>query len=62
MESAEYEFRQAEGDADMFLENIAIVFMSYDAFPIRDYVNHLVRQEKITPKMVAEETAWQFFP
>ena len=57
VESAEYEFRQAEGDADMFLENIAIVFMSYDAFPIREYVNHLIRQDKITAKAVAEETS-----
>lgn len=57
VESAEYEFRQAEGDADMFLENIAIVFMSYDAFPIREYVNHMIRQEKITAKAVAEETS-----
>lgn len=56
IESAEYEFRQADGDADMYLENIAIVYMSYDAFPIRDYVVHLIEQEKITAKEVAEET------
>lgn len=48
IESSEYEFRQAEGDADMYLENIAFVYMSYDAFPIRDYVIHLIEQEKIT--------------
>lgn len=30
IESAEYEFRQAEGDADIYLENIAFVYMSYD--------------------------------
>lgn len=57
VESAEYEFRQAQGDADMYLENIAIVFMSYDAFPIREYVNHLIRQEKITAKAVAEDSS-----
>ena len=56
IESAEYEFRQAENDADMYLENIAIVFMSYDAFPIRDYTNHLIETGKITAKAVAEET------
>lgn len=33
VESAEYEFREADGDADIYLENIAIAFMSYDAFP-----------------------------
>ena len=40
----------------MYLENIAIVFMSYDAFPIRDYVVHLVESGKITAKKVAENT------
>lgn len=33
IESAEYEYRQAEGDADIYLENIAFVYLSYDAFP-----------------------------
>lgn len=56
IESAEYEYRQADGDADVYLENIAFVYMSYDAFPIRDYVNHLIQQGKITAESVAEET------
>lgn len=56
IESAEYEFRQAENDADMSLENIAIVFMSYDAFPLRDYVNHLIKTGKITAKSIAENS------
>lgn len=56
IESAEYEYRQAEGDADMYLENIAFVYLSYDAFPIRDYVIHLIKQEKITAASVAERT------
>ncbi|MGN0341982.1 MAG: ABC transporter permease, partial [Roseburia sp.] len=56
IESPEYEYRQAEGDADIYLENIAFVYMSYDAFPIRDYVEHLIMQGKITVKKVAEET------
>ncbi|MCM1439282.1 MAG: ABC transporter permease [Roseburia sp.] len=54
IESAEYEFRQAENDADMYLENIAVVFLSYDAFPLRDYVDHLIETEKITAKAIAE--------
>lgn len=57
VESAEYEFRQADGDADMYLENIAIVFMSYDAFPIREYVTQLIEQEKITAESVLEHTS-----
>lgn len=56
IESAEYEFRQAENDADMYLENIAIVFMSYDAFPLREYADHLIETEKITAKSVAEKS------
>lgn len=54
VESAEYEFREADGDADVYLENIAIVYMSYDAFPIRDYINHMVDKisdEKLTKIM-----------
>lgn len=56
IESPEYEYRQAPGDADIFVENIAFVYMSYDAFPIRDYVEHLIKQEKITAKMIAENS------
>lgn len=56
IESAEYEYRQADGDADVYLDHIAFVYMSYDAFPIRDYVTHLIEQGKITAKKVAEET------
>lgn len=56
IESPEYEFRQAEGDADIYIENIAFVYMSYDAFPIRDYTAHLIKQGKITAKKLAEES------
>lgn len=52
VESAEYEFREADGDADVYLENIAIVYMSYDAFPIRDYINHMV--DKISDEKLAK--------
>ncbi|MCM1328264.1 MAG: ABC transporter permease [Ruminococcus sp.] len=57
VESAEYEYRQAENDADMFLENIAVVFMSYDGFPLREYVNHLIETGKITAESIAENTS-----
>ena len=32
------------------------IIMSYDAFPIRDYVTHLIESEKITARKVAENT------
>ncbi len=55
IESPEYEYRQAEGDADIFVENIAFVYMSYDAFPIREYVEHLIAQGKLSAQLVQEE-------
>lgn len=54
IESAEYEYRQADGDADVYLENIAFVYMSYEAFPVREYITHLIETEKITAESVAE--------
>ncbi|MCM1158807.1 MAG: ABC transporter permease [Bacteroidales bacterium] len=56
IESAEYEYRQAEGDADMYIENIAFVYLSYDAFPVREYVTHLIEQGKITAEDITENT------
>lgn len=56
IESAEYEYRQAEGDADGYLENIAFVYMSYDAFPIREYATHLIEQEKITAEDIVKNS------
>lgn len=52
IEAAEYEYRQAEGDSDVYIENIAFVYMSYDAFPTREYVNHLIDTGKLTVKKI----------
>ena len=57
IESAEYEFRQADSDADTNLANIAIVYMSYDGFPTRDYIIHLVNQGKINADVIAKNAA-----
>ncbi len=32
IEACEYEYRQADGDADVYIENIAFIYMSYDSF------------------------------
>ena len=49
IESAEYEYRQADGDADTYLENIReSVYMSMDGFPAEEYVQHLFTQGKIS--------------
>lgn len=55
IESAEYEYRQADGDADVYLQNIAIAYMSYNAFPVRDYINHMIEQEKITAQAIIDD-------
>lgn len=34
IESCEYEYRQADGDADVYIENIAFIYMSYDALDV----------------------------
>ncbi|MBQ9609188.1 MAG: ABC transporter permease [Lachnospiraceae bacterium] len=52
----EYEFTKAEKDADVNLKNLAYVYMSYDAFPFRDYINRLIETEKITAKSLAEDS------
>lgn len=57
IESAEYEYRQADGDTDIYLENIAFVYMSYDAFPIREYVSHLIEREEITAEDIVENSS-----
>ncbi|MGN1167111.1 MAG: ABC transporter permease [Lachnospiraceae bacterium] len=62
IESPEYEYRQAEGDADIYIENIAFVYMSYDAFPIRDYVEYLIAQGKINAKKVDDEKLAELMP
>lgn len=56
VESGEYEYRKADTDVDTDFKNIAFVFMSYKAFPVRDYVNHLIENGTISAKSVAEET------
>ncbi|MBQ8923832.1 MAG: ABC transporter permease [Lachnospiraceae bacterium] len=52
----EYEFTKADKDADINLKNLAYVYMSYDAFPFRDYVNRLIETEKISAKSLAEDS------
>lgn len=55
IESPEYEYRQADGDADVYIENIAFVYLSCGAFPVKDYLLHQIDREKITGETLAEE-------
>ena len=50
----EYEYSKAEKDADINLRNLAYVYMGYDAFPFRDYVNHNINTGKISVKTIME--------
>lgn len=56
VESPEYEFRINDKDTETDFKNIAFVFLPYEGFPVRDYVNHLIENGTITAKSVAEET------
>ncbi len=57
VEAAEYEFRQADGDADQFLDHIAFVYMSYEAFPAEEYMQHLIRNGKVSFDSMLEDLA-----
>ena len=47
--SPEYEYMCASTDADTNFANIGYVFMDFDGFPVREYVLHLIENDKITP-------------
>mgnify|MGYP000012536861 CR=1 FL=1 len=60
VESAEYEFRQADGDADVYLENIAVAYLSYHALDSLNLVftvpyTQLVIRTKDTGGLAHEE-------
>ena len=52
----EYEYMIAEGDVDTNFKNIGYVYMSYEAFPVREYVEHLIENGTISVETLIEET------
>lgn len=52
----EYEYTVADKDADTDFKNIGYVYMAYEAFPMREYVEHLIKKGIISAKMLVEET------
>ena len=50
----EYEYTKAEKDADINFRNLAYIYMGYDAFLFRDYVNHNIDTGKITVSTLTE--------
>lgn len=55
VESPEYEFRINDKDVETDFKTIAFVFMPYEGFPVRDYLNHLLENGTITAKYVVEK-------
>lgn len=54
VESPEYEYRISDEDTETNFKTISFVFMNYEAFPVRDYVKHLIENGTITAKALAE--------
>lgn len=52
----EYQRLQADKDVDIVLKNIAVIYMSYDAFPFGEYLKSLVRSGDLTSDMIGDYT------
>lgn len=46
--SPEYEFMCADADIDTNFKNIGYIFMSRNGFPVRDFLEHMIRNGKFT--------------
>ena len=46
--SSEYVYMIADDDVDVNFKNITYVYMSYDAFPVKECMEHLIKTGKIT--------------
>lgn len=63
IETPEYEYRQADGDADVYIENIAFVYMPYEAFPTDDYIWHMLTTGKFSLGNIGDmQTSSQMIP
>ena len=63
IETPEYEYRQADGDADVYIENIAFVYMPYEAFPTDDYIWHMLTTGKFSLGNIGDmQTGSQMIP
>lgn len=55
----EYEYTKAEKDSDINFKTLAYVYMSYKAFPIREYAENQVKSGKIDAKELKESEAFK---
>ena len=55
----EYEYTKAEKDSDINFKTLAYVYMSYKAFPIREYAENQVKSGKIDVEDLKESEAFQ---
>src|SRR5574344_532319 len=54
--SPEYEYMCADKDLQTDYSDIAYVYMAYDAFPIKDYVEHVLKTDDINVQDLLEHT------
>ena len=54
----EYEYTKAEKDSDINFKTLAYVYMSYKAFPIREYAENQVKSGKIDAKKLKDSDAF----
>ena len=55
----EYEYTKAEKDSDINFKTLAYVYMSYKAFPIREYAENQVKSGKIDAKELKDSEAFK---
>ncbi|MCR5214424.1 MAG: ABC transporter permease [Eubacterium sp.] len=55
----EYEYTKAEKDSDINFKTLAYVYMSYKAFPIREYAQKLVKSGKVDIQELKESEAFK---
>ena len=59
MMEPEYEYTKAEKDSDINFKTLAYVYMSYKAFPIREYAENQVKSGKIDAKELKDSDAFK---
>ena len=54
--SPEYEYMCASTDAETNFKNICYAYMDYEGFPVKEYITHLIENEKITVDDLKKDT------
>ena len=54
--SPEYEYMCASTDAETNFKNICYAYINYEGFPVKEYITHLIENEKITVDDLKKDT------